>query len=372
MTTLATDPGDVVVPDTRDDDPDATPAAVTPATETAGGTVANGRDDLDFDQPEAMMRQSMVLLSIVRHGWTGSFQLPKNKVSIAGEDGLPVEVDSRKIRKGSLVLNYDPGFRSVESIGNEVERLKNIYSVRTGRDARGNTRLVPMAKYPELFAKLSDLKRRRREAVREHLVDRYEEWTEAYRSDFPPGVAAMIMDKRPFPARDELLAAYDIDWHATPILAINPDDFDLSELDEQQKMEFVADAQGKMRRQVEQSLQEAYEQVFGEVVELCDQIAAGRYIASGKAQGSSVQVVLDALERVRNFGGLATPEILRRVEEAQGMLSETGHAGLNRSASLRQAVGEAFGELRRSIRDARLEERMARGGRGRRGLDFAL
>lgn len=286
----------------------------------------------------------LCMVSVTRSRYTGRIAMPKD---------ADVRVNATNINKEHATGNHwkvdiHPLFGDLDKNYQEIESVLRTYTV---NDQLRGTYMVMMDRVPELLAKLADLRDQRLSlAMRlQHVATT--EWFPAVRAAHPDHYEQFIEPK--MPDTSGVAARFNVSWNACIIQQPHVDDFNLDSLSYRDRERVMNDINRRLQDSMKDRAQAIMDTVFGELLELCDDIVDGGSMESGRKREGSMRDILNILDRVRNFDVFASPEILERVQRARDVVSGVTHHQVNASTLVQRSIKEAMSPIRQAVNDMR-------------------
>jgi hypothetical protein len=250
----------------------------------------------------------------------------------------------RKVTRPCWVIDDYHLFKAIDKNGRAVESTVNRY---TAGDFRKGDHLVSMSAIGKLLSELTKL-RDERKAIVAHLASD-EGWNafKAWIAKKFPNHFEQIYKK--LPLQQTLQSRFDVEWTFRPLTPLNAEDLDLNNLTHEDKMRVIEQSNKMLQDITKQQVGNLMNTVFGEVLGLCEQINDGS-LESGKRKSGALTEILDLLDRINNFKEFATPDILKNVEKAKGVVQKVSITQLNTESSVQESIKLAMNTLGQSLK----------------------
>jgi len=286
----------------------------------------------------------LCLISVTRSRYTGRIAMPKD-ADVRVKDA---DVNKEHATGNHWKVDIHPLFGDLDKNYQSIESTLRSYTV---NDQLRGTYMVMMDRVPELLAKLADLRDQRMAlAMRlQHVADT--EWFPAVRDTHPDHFEQFIQPKLPNPG--SVADRFGVSWNAYIIQQPHVDDFNLDSLSYRDRDRVMNDINRRLQDSMKDRAQAIMDTVFGELMELCDEIVDGGSLETGRKREGSMRDILSILDRVRNFDVFASPEILQRVQRARDIVSGVTHHQINASTLLQRSIKEAMSPIRQAVNDMR-------------------
>jgi len=112
-----------------------------------------------------------------------------------------------------------------------------------------------------------------------------------------------------------LLEKFDVTWSLNPLTPLNPSAINFGAINETDKQAIIEESNRMAHQMARTRAQSIVEVVFGEMLQTCDQIIKGSF-ETGRRKFASVDMLINQIERLRNFSEFGTPEISQRADQA--------------------------------------------------------
>ena len=294
---------------------------------------------------------------------SGRYQVKGATVEARSQGGSTEKLGN--VTKPCFIIDTEDDHELWGKLDKNEGAIKNILARFSANDPRKGLHLVPGSQVSRMLLHL-------REARHERL-DLAQRLAAVWHTELIPHLQTkynghFYLLAPVLPHSDSLIERFDTQWFLTPLTVTSASALTFDGLSTEDKEGIIQESDNMARNLVKQRAQFIYEQVFGEVVTQCDEIAAGA-MESGKRKGGCITELVTLLDRLRNFSEFATPEVLAKAEEAMRVMSTvTDIAAINRNDGdnhVVRAVKAAFAPLGASI-NAMLQDVLPERGRSQR------
>ncbi len=272
---------------------------------------------------------------------------PEGKLTVPNYEVLS-ETDSgrrdvvRDTTDPKVRFDKTPTWRALDD--NEAA-IRRLVSRHTATNVGRGGYLMSVLTVGRFLTQLQELSQER-QVLADQLVNSWEtEVLEALRSHYPE-YFAKLMDtgKLNRPGVGQFAVAYEF----TPIGSLRGEDLELENLSPAERQAVIQETSSRARDLMEERLKAVYDNVFGEVLELCQKVQTGAF-ETGGARSGTLEKILDVLERAHNFGDLADEKTLQQIRAATEYVRSIDHQSLNRDQDVRAGLRDAFRPLVESV-----------------------
>ena len=238
------------------------------------------------------------------------------------------------------------GFQGVKDLvanGRKITTVIDQFSVRRGKMTRG-IRLISTLMVGPFSVEMSKLLEERMVLART-LRDDWDAYLLYVEQTFPNQFGQI---HKQLPDPNTLEARYGVEWEFQPLNPIRGEDLDLVNLSREEQAEVIGRVNNMAEKRAEEAFGMVIENVFGEVVDICDEVLGGS-LTTGKKRQGSIDKLLRTLDRVLNFRHLANEAVLQQVESVKGTLESISAESLNSDVNLQAAVQAVFRPLKREV-----------------------
>jgi hypothetical protein len=296
---------------------------------------------VDFAQA---LKQNLSLVSIHKGEWTARLQAKEFTLEVKSEDEQMIQVPTENYTSPQRKLDWHPIFRQMQANTTLIDKERRLVCAKGPADG---LYLVSNAKAPTLWAKLLELREQRREIAYEI----FSMWDDV----IIPGIKERFEKEygkfvKRLPKACDIASKYDLTFDFIPITPIGAEDFNLDDLNPEDRMKVIEESNSKISQKTNLLVDNVMQDIFGEVLDLCEQINEGS-LETGKKREESLEKMLTTLERLKNFSVFASPEVLEQSEAATNKLKSIKSVDqLNGDPNLQKAIKAAFQPLGEAVK----------------------
>ena len=279
-------------------------------------------------------------------------------------DGTAVRVDADKTTGTHWKIDVHPLWRQIDANRRLIENTLFRFSA---SDSIKGDHLVSVFKVAEMINAMR--------VLREDRIRLAAEIEEKWDTEVVPAIQREFPDvfwqiEPRLPKRGDIRHRFGVEWVIRPLTTINPEHLDLRSLSQDDAARVISQTQDVMREVVVQRFQSMFDQIFGEIMDLCRQINEGAF-ENGRSRPVLLDDLLIMLERVSNFSAFATPEVLQATQNARNVINtQIGTADqLARNQALQQALRTTMAPVLATIREMEINQ-MPGGGRAGRSISI--
>ena len=330
-----------------------------------GGVAVAQNPTTDSSTPDfhAVIAANMCGVDLTVKRPSGRFQIRKVEVTADDEFGHREALDLKKVTAPQFITDSRADHELWFAIDENARAFDSTLICFSVNDARRGFHLVPMSKVGALIAKLSEL-RAQRQALVKALADDYETWKTNLRHKFNGHF--YLLEPR-LPDRHLLLEKFDVTWTLQPLTPIDPTHLRFDQMNATDRQRIIDESNAMAQQLVQARTKVIFDEVFGSVMTKCAEIAHGA-METGKRKFGSITELVEILERLRNFGEFANPEILASADRTLAVLREitditvvNANEGQNQVAAAiktaMQPLGEAIERMLKSTDTTRSRRR---------------
>lgn len=248
---------------------------------------------------------------------SGRIQIKKADIKARDDSGRVETLDEKKITKPSFIVDTPhlaEFWGRVDETQRSAEGVLARYSI---SDARRGFHLVPTTKMGNMLAELRDIRAKRLKLVVEFRDTGWDEYLANLRKQFN-GHFYLIEPK--LPRRDDLMEKFDITWTLHELAPIDPTKIKFDDVNASDQDVIVRESAGMARHLIQQRAAAIYEEVFGSLLEKCQEIAKGA-METGVRKFGGITELTTMLERAVNFRDFSSnPGIARHAAESLELL----------------------------------------------------
>ena len=287
--------------------------------------------DSIFDEPvepqmpapsEAFSRQvalGMASLDVQIRRPSGAIKIPGVKVMASNGHGDETDV-KRHTRPGFIVddpLDHEFWFK-IDENGREIAAIVERCSV---NDAKRGFHLVPIGSTGAIYSKLLAARAQRAELVRWFAQPEQQDlWKANLRRKYPDHHPILIPR---LPSPEKLLEKFNVLWDLQYLTPMTSDQIDYRNLNEWDRANIERESNKMAQELVEARAAGLFKVIFGSVLEQADAIAKGS-LETGVRKFGGISELITQLERLRNFEGFVTPDMVTHVNATLNALAPRG------------------------------------------------
>ena len=318
---------------------------------------------------EAFSRQvalGMASLDVQIRRPSGAIKIPGVKVMASNGHGDETNV-KRHTRPGFIVddpLDHE-FWAKIDENGREIAAIVERSSV---NDAKRGFHLVPMGSTGAIYSKLLAARAERAELVKWFAQPEQQElWKANLRAKYPDH-HHILLPRLPSP--EKLLEKFNVVWDLQYLTPMTSDQIDYRNLNDFDRARIEEESNKMARELVEARAAGLFRVVFGSVLEQAGAIAKGS-LETGVRKFAGISDLITQLERLRNFEGFVTPEMVAHVNTTLEALSDIKDRDdiklINRNkgqnaivAAVKRAIAPLGEEIRAMYDQARIGSGTAR------------
>ena len=252
---------------------------------------------------------------------TGSVKLRDAVVEHENKGGEKVTLSSKYVRKPSVQYDFDQLWGDIDDNEKKIRRLVHRF---TASNLQRGTYLMSMLQVGTFVIELRNLMDDRKELVKQLRKG----WTKVLRgiANEHKDIYHVIQAQIPYPTDDRFRVEYEM----YPMGALNADDLDLTNLSEAERKTVIEQTQAHTSQMFQSRFKNILDGVFGEVVELCKEVEAGKF--ERKPNEATIRDVLDTLARVKNFREWADAATLKHIDDLEKTLASVSDKDIRANA----------------------------------------
>ena len=317
------------------------------STTTMEPVMSEQNEDLQVKMgPELSGRLCAVYVKICRP--TGAIQLTDAIVE-AENKGVKFELTGKFISKPRVRYDIHPLWKDLDTNESNIRRLIKRY---TAENMQRGTYLLSMISAGKFQLELANLVEERQNIIGQ-FQDNQAEVIEAAKEEHED-IWEIIYDQIRLPTRTNCRVEQDY-W---PLGTLSVDDMDLSDLNPSEKKLIIEQTHERAKEMLENRFKMVFDGVFGEVMEICEQVEKGEF-ETGKRRSGALNLVMDALERVSNFSHIADADTLERVSKAAGYIKNLSIQDVNNNAAIQSRIRDVFAPVKQAV--TKLQDKYAAG-----------
>lgn len=301
---------------------------------------------LPVPQVEKAIAANRYLVRVSVSAPTGEAKIQNAKVVKTAADGVEHVVDKEKTTAPrNRYKQLHPIFKQFEVNAREIQAVLDFYSALSPSDGM---RQIDGSKLPEAIAKLI-VKRTERMALVDDYIAALPELLTKIDAEFPDEDDRQTI-KRLLPGTADARERFGLSWTIWPLSPMTPENFDLSNMSEADRIAFIAEGNKEVQRLATEQAKRLVEDVIGSMHAEIEKITSGKLL-TGKNRNGALTPVITAIDRLSNFTGLITDHtVLSSLDDAKAKLAHYNRNMKELNGELvRHAVAESLKPLEATI-----------------------
>lgn len=247
-------------------------------------------------------------------------------------------------------IDIHPLWGEIDGNSTQIDKCMIKYSV--SASIKGE-HLVSLLRAGKMLNELNSLRKRRLELADKLASVWFTEVIPGLEQKFPQFFENQIRKRLPDPI--SLRDRFDVYWIIRPLTPLDNSHLRLDELTEDEAREVIGRNQEFVDKIVQQQLGTIFNEAFAEVAKLCDDINSGEY-AFGRRKENSIIDILNALEKVKNFGDFANPDVLAKVDIAAGTIKQFKLTQINKNTRVQDTIKQAMRPLGEALKQLSINQ----------------